>query len=353
MDNNFSESKPNLSRAPQETELGSVPVSQWPSPYKKQVRNLEFQLTSVSRGGHGLLWSRTALLGPSHQLAVRMRIMRIIVSRMRIRTCARALALSSALPHAGNWLNGIPSSTLGLHLQDQEFRYCLRYWLGVPLHSSPYSCPECHNTADPFGDHQVGCGCNGDRITRHNAICDVVFSAAQSAALAPSKEMPNLIPDSLSRPADVFLPTWSRGRPAALDVHVISPLQQQTMGDAASTPGHALQVGVQRKLASHLSACRSVGVEFIPFVMETLGGLAEDSIFILRSLGKAITSSSTELLSPCGGGMPSNGFTASQLSLPQWTALFNSSLFPLLTSYIVYIIYKLYIYLIFISAALL
>ena len=50
MDNNFSESKPNLSRVPQETELGSVPVSQWSSPYKKQVRNLEFQLTSVSRG---------------------------------------------------------------------------------------------------------------------------------------------------------------------------------------------------------------------------------------------------------------------------------------------------------------
>ena len=51
---------------------------------------------------------------------------------------ARALALSSALPHAGNWLNGIPSSTLGLHLQDQEFRCFLRYWLGVPLHSSPF-----------------------------------------------------------------------------------------------------------------------------------------------------------------------------------------------------------------------
>ena len=50
MDNNLSESKRNLSRAPQETELGSVPVSQWPSLYKKQVRNLEFQLTSVSRG---------------------------------------------------------------------------------------------------------------------------------------------------------------------------------------------------------------------------------------------------------------------------------------------------------------
>ena len=191
-------------------------------------------------------------------------------------TRTRALALSSALPHAGDWLNGVPSATLGLHLQDQEFRCCLRYWLRVPLHSSSYSCSECHNTADPFGDHQVGCRGNGDRITRHNAIRDIVFSAAQSAALAPSKETPNLIPDSSSRPADVFLPTWCRGRPAALDVQVISPLQQQTLGEAASTPGHALQVGVRRKLTSHLSACRSIGVEFIPFVMETLGGLAED-----------------------------------------------------------------------------
>ena len=137
--------------------------------------------------------------------------------------------------------------------------------------------------------HQVGCGGNGDRITHHNAIRDIVFSATQSAALAPSEEMPNLIPDSSSRPANVFLPTWSRGWPAALDVQVISPLQQQTLGEAASTPGHALQVGVRRKLTSHLSACRLIGVEFISFVMETLGGLAEDSISILHSLGKAIS----------------------------------------------------------------
>ena len=203
-------------------------------------------------------------------------------------TRARALALSSALPHAGDWLNGVPSAALGLLLQKQEFRCCLRYWLGVPLHSTSYSCPECCSTADPFGDHQVGCGGNGDRISRHNAIRDVLFSAAQSAALAPLREMPHLISNSLSRPADIFFPIWSRGRPAALDVHVISPLQQLTMGGAASTPGHALQVGIQRKLTSHLSACRSAGVDFIPIVAETLGGLAEDTILTIRSIGEAI-----------------------------------------------------------------
>ena len=72
------------------------------------------------------------------------------------------------------------------------------YWLGVPLHCSSYSCPECHNTADPFGDHQVGCGSNGDSITRHNAIRDVIFIVLPKfAALAPVKEMPNLNSDSL------------------------------------------------------------------------------------------------------------------------------------------------------------
>ena len=99
----------------------------------------------------------------------------------------RALAHSSALPHAGDWLNGMPSTALGLHLHDPEFRCCLRYWLGVPLHSTSYSCPECCSTADPYGDHQVGCGGNGDRIARHNAIRDVLFHAARSAVLAPTR----------------------------------------------------------------------------------------------------------------------------------------------------------------------
>ena len=112
---------------------------------------------------------------------------------------------SSALPHAGDWLNGVPST-------------------------------------------------------------------AQSAALAPAKEMPNLIADSLSRPVDVYLPTWSRGLPAALDVHVISPLQQQSLGEAASIPGLALQVGVQCKLTTHLAECQSAGVDFVPIVVEALGG---------------------------------------------------------------------------------
>ena len=121
-------------------------------------------------------------------------------------TCSRALALSFGLPHVGDWLNVVPSASLGLHLHDREFCCCLRYWLGFPLHRSAYSHRECHGMADHFRNHQVGCGGNGDRIVRHNAICDVLFSAAQYATRAPMKEAPSLVPSCYSRLADILLP---------------------------------------------------------------------------------------------------------------------------------------------------
>ena len=175
---------------------------------------------------------------------------------------SRALALSTALPHAGDWLNVVPSKDLGLHLHDLEFRLCLQYWLGLRMVEEGAVCPVCQRVTDPYGDHQIGCGGNGDRIHRHDSIRDAVFSAAQSAALAPRKEFPALIPGSSSRPADVYLPNWKRGQPAALDVTVISTFQSLTLSGAAVTPGYALSVAAERKRAAHASACHSVGVSF-------------------------------------------------------------------------------------------
>ena len=138
--------------------------------------------------------------------------------------------------------------------------------------------------ADHFGDHQVGCGGNGDRIARHNAIHDVLFSAA----LAPTKEAPSLVPRPLSRSADILLPHWSHGRPAALDVSVISPLQHLTLTGAASALGYALRVRVRRKMSSNLPACRSAGVDFLPIVVETLGWWCPDAITTICLIGQAL-----------------------------------------------------------------
>lgn len=202
----------------------------------------------------------------------------------------RALLLSSSLPHAGDWLTVLPSNNLGLHLLDSEFRLCLRYWLGVPLASDFFPCPICSRPADPSGDHALACGGNGDRSVRHNALRDVIFSVAQSAALSPRREVPSLLPDSISRPADVYLPVWSHGRPAAVDVTVISPLQCQVLPQAASIQGHALTVANARKRRVHFDNCRSVGVDFLPLAVESLGGWSEDALSFLLSLSRNLAS---------------------------------------------------------------
>ena len=133
----------------------------------------------------------------------------------------------------------------------------------------------CHVAADSFGDHHVGCGGNGDRIFRHDSIRDAIFSAAQSAALAPRKEFPSLIPGCHNRPADVFLPHWDRGLPTALDISVISILQQRTVHGAAENQGYALSICEERKMATHAASCREVGVSFIPLAVESLGGWSD------------------------------------------------------------------------------
>ena len=208
----------------------------------------------------------------------------LLTSAPNIRS--KALAHSTALPHAGAWLNVVPSTSLGLHLQDKEFRLCLQYWLGLRMGEEGARCPICLGASDAFGDHQVGCGGNGDRIHRHDSIRDALFSAAQTATLAPRKEAPSLIPGSSSRPADVYLPNWKRGKPAALDVSVISTMQNLTVTGAATTPGHALTVGEERKMAAHAEDCRSVGVSFVPLVVESLGGWSQEASHTISSIGR-------------------------------------------------------------------
>ena len=81
---------------------------------------------------------------------------------------------------------------------------------------------------------------------------------------------------------------WKRGQPAAIDVTVISTLQQLTVVGASTTKGHALSVGEDRKRAAHAEACHSVGVSFIPLVVESLGGWSDQAADTIRCFGRLL-----------------------------------------------------------------
>ena len=107
-------------------------------------------------------------------------------------------------------------------------------------------CSVCDKESDSMGDHAMGCGGNGDRISRHDAIREILFSSTQPAGLAPHREVPSIIPYSSSRPADIYLPFWSGGRPAAMDVTVISPFQKSTITTQLLLPPRVLLLRLRR-----------------------------------------------------------------------------------------------------------
>ena len=87
----------------------------------------------------------------------------------------------------------------------------------------------------------------------------------------------NLSSNNQFWPADVFLLSWTQGKPAAFDVTVLSSLQSTIIANEADTPGCALTYADDRKLAAHDAECREAGLNCLPLSYEVLGGWSETS----------------------------------------------------------------------------
>ena len=167
-----------------------------------------------------------------------------------------------------------------------------RYRLGLPVFEQDSVCPACGRPSDRYGNHAIACGVHGERISRHNEICSVLFKSAQKAGLGPAREFRGLIPGSAARPADVFLRNWNRGRDTALDVTVISPVQSAVIDREVQQPGYALQYAWDRKMRSAFDSCNAQQISFIPLPVETFGGWHPEAIRQIARLGRELSRSS-------------------------------------------------------------
>ena len=80
--------------------------------------------------------------------------------------------------------------------------------------------------------------------------------------------------DSGRRPADVFVPRWRNGVPAALDFAVTSGMRADMLVHSAASPEAATQRYEERKRQYEETAtrCARQGVTFVPMVLEAHGG---------------------------------------------------------------------------------
>ena len=91
------------------------------------------------------------------------------------------------------------------------------------------------------------------------------------------------------RPADVYLPAWVHGCPAALDLAVTSPQRQSIVDLASREPlASAHQYSQTKREYFHtFDACREAGVEFIPLVCETTGAWSKEAMVVFGHMAKA------------------------------------------------------------------
>jgi len=171
----------------------------------------------------------------------------------------------------------------------------LRRWLRIRFSDQDLECPLCDGVLDGFGDHALVCCGGGDRTRRHNLLRNMVYHAAEAANLHPELERPGLLPHrplggssyengasaneedgnpGARRPADVYIPRWRLGPPAAWDFAVTSGLRMDLRVDAVTDTG-CISKRYEDLKCSHRDTraeCEAQGISFIPMVVEAVGG---------------------------------------------------------------------------------
>eukprot|EP00731_Ephydatia_muelleri_P006442 Em0003g690a len=185
----------------------------------------------------------------------------------------RARLLSVASPHAASWLSVVPSPGLNLHLESAEFQTAIKWWLGIDLFSGE-KCPCCLALSlDPLGHHALTCRHNGDVVSRHNRVRDVFFESCRQAGIGGQMEVGSGLGHDgrRTRPADVLVPNWVLGKPAAFDITVTLSLTPITLHEASVTSGSTAQVAENRKHASNDAKCSELGWVCVPLAVEAYG----------------------------------------------------------------------------------
>ncbi|KAL5489251.1 hypothetical protein EMCRGX_G018321 [Ephydatia muelleri] len=152
----------------------------------------------------------------------------------------------------------------------------------LPIEETSDGCcsPSCivHN-GNPLGHHALTCKSGGDSIFRHNSLRDAFWESCKLACIAGQIEAGSGldVEGSRTRPADILLPNWEFGKPAALDFTITSALNPSTLNEASVMAGSAASAAEVRKHVANDEKCSRLGWVCIPLSVETYGCWGEEA----------------------------------------------------------------------------
>src|SRR6188508_1233248 len=143
---------------------------------------------------------------------------------------ARLLAVFS--PHAGDWLNAAPITSVGLRMSNDVIRVAAGLRLGSNL-CAPHTCG-CGQSVDARGSHGLSCSRNAGRSLRNLLINDIVHRELIRAEVAAVREPTGLITGSALRPDGATLVPWSRGKCMAWDTTIVDTVAHSHLSSTRS-----------------------------------------------------------------------------------------------------------------------
>ncbi|KAL5509138.1 hypothetical protein EMCRGX_G004448 [Ephydatia muelleri] len=196
-----------------------------------------------------------------------------------------------SLLSSSSQISATPSTGLDLHLDSAECQVALRWWLGLYT-SGGSPCPLCPDTAlDPLSHHAATCRHGGDVVARHNRLRDIFANFCRRAHLSVQVEVGyGLARDHInSRPADILVQGWDRGKPAAFDVTVTSPLTPVSLNNASASVGAAAYAAECRKHAANDTRCQELGWLCIPLAVETYSNWGKEAQSVFSRLSSLLS----------------------------------------------------------------
>ena len=88
----------------------------------------------------------------------------------------------------------------------------------------------------------------------------------------------NLTNHSHTRPADLMVPNWVLGKPAAFDLSVTSSLNSTTLLEANVRTGVAAQTTELRKHSSNDTKCNELNLVCVPLAVELYGAWGKEAL---------------------------------------------------------------------------
>jgi hypothetical protein len=196
----------------------------------------------------------------------------------------KAIFLSSVSDHSGDWLSTLPIASCGLHLDDNAVRVAVAMRLDLSV-CEPHKC-QCGEEVDAWGSHAFVCRKAPGRITRHQAINDMVARAFTSAGVPVMKEPTGLMKSDGRRPDGLTLVPWSCGKALTWDVTVATTLADSYIISTSTTAGSAAEAAAQKKTDKYSDL--PANYIFRPIALETLGSISSSAVALLNDLGNRI-----------------------------------------------------------------